>query len=129
MDELFSLLRIRVRMSKHKLNTRVIRNDVNPEWNKNFIISVVDPNIPVMMMVHDHDASIKDDIMGDAYFCIKPLLKALKIDVSNLPTGTIISRTKPCRANCLDEESCVVYLYSFSSNKQTALTSHLAVAK
>lgn len=129
MDNLLGLLRIRVkrgvnlavrdinssdpyvvvRMGKQKLKTRVIRKDVNPEWNEDLTLSVADPSIPVMLTVYDHDTFSKDDKMGDAEFCIKPFLEALKMDVSGLPSGTTITRTQPCRANCLAEESCVVY--------------------
>jgi len=50
-----------------------------------------------------------DDKMGDAEFDISPYIEAVKMEVDDLPNGTIITRMLPCRTNCLAEESCVVY--------------------
>lgn len=33
-----------------KLKTRVIKKDVNPEWNEDLTLSVVDSNIPVKLV-------------------------------------------------------------------------------
>lgn len=33
-----------------KLKTRVIKKDVNPEWNEDLTLSVADPNLPVMLV-------------------------------------------------------------------------------
>ncbi|XP_038991586.1 protein C2-DOMAIN ABA-RELATED 4-like [Hibiscus syriacus] len=70
MDELLGLLRIRVKrgvnlavrdvrssdpyvvvkMGKQKLKTRVIKKDVNPEWNEDLTLSVMDPSVPIKMV-------------------------------------------------------------------------------
>ena len=47
--------------------------------------------------------------MGYAEFDIKSFTEALKMNLSNLPSGTTISRMLPSRQNCLAEESCVVW--------------------
>ncbi|KAL6545533.1 Protein C2-DOMAIN ABA-RELATED 4 [Orobanche gracilis] len=69
MDNLLGLLRIRVkrginlavrdvrssdpyvvvRLGKQRLKTRVIRKDINPEWNEDLTLSVSDPNQPVSL--------------------------------------------------------------------------------
>ncbi|XP_060205446.1 protein C2-DOMAIN ABA-RELATED 4-like isoform X2 [Lycium barbarum] len=90
-----------------KFKTRVIKKDVNPEWNEDLTLSVADPNPPVKLTVYDHDIFSKDDKMGDAEFDIKPFLEAVKMNLSGLPGGTIITRIPPCRSNCLAEESSV----------------------
>ncbi|KAL6178237.1 hypothetical protein ACLB2K_049756 [Fragaria x ananassa] len=90
-----------------KLKTRVIKKDVNPEWNEDLTLSVTDPSIPVKLTVYDHDTFSKDDKMGDAEFDIVPYIEALKMDYGGIPSGTIITRVQPCRQNCLSEESCV----------------------
>ncbi|VFQ67175.1 unnamed protein product [Cuscuta campestris] len=59
--------------------------------------------------VYDHDTFSKDDKMGDAEFDIKPFLEALQMHLDGFPSGTVITRVPPCRANCLAEESCVVW--------------------
>ncbi|KAK8537025.1 hypothetical protein V6N12_043206 [Hibiscus sabdariffa] len=71
MDDLLGLLRIRVKrginlavrdvrssdpyvvvkMGKQKLKTRVIKKDVNPEWNEDLTLSVMDPSVPIRMTV------------------------------------------------------------------------------
>ncbi|XP_050376364.1 protein C2-DOMAIN ABA-RELATED 4 [Argentina anserina] len=127
MENLLGLLRIRVKrgvnlavrdvrssdpyivikMGKQKLKTRVIKKDVNPEWNEDLTLSVTDPSIPVKLTVYDHDTFSKDDKMGDAEFDIVPYIEALKMDYVGIPSGTIITRVQPCRQNCLSEESCV----------------------
>merc|ERR1712071_479429 len=129
MENLLGLLRIRVRrgvnlavrdvrssdpyvvvkMGKQKLKTRVIKKDVNPEWNEDLTLSITDPNLPIMLTVYDHDTFSKDDKMGAAEFDIKTCIDALKINLGGLPSGTIISRVQPSRQNCLAEESCVLW--------------------
>lgn len=98
-----------VKMGKQKLKTRVIEKDVNPVWNEDLTLSVSDPNIPIKLTVYDHDTFSKDDKMGDAEFDIKPFLEALQMHLDGFPSGTVITRVQPSRANCLAEESCVVW--------------------
>uniref|UniRef100_A0A7N0V1C0 C2 domain-containing protein n=1 Tax=Kalanchoe fedtschenkoi TaxID=63787 RepID=A0A7N0V1C0_KALFE len=129
MDSILGLLRIRVKrginlavrdvassdpyvvvkMGKQKLKTRVIKKDINPKWDEDLTLSVVDPNLPVTLTVYDHDTFSRDDKMGDADFDVKPFLSALKIDTGGLPSGTILSRLQPCRKNCLSDESCITW--------------------
>lgn len=33
-----------------KLKTRVIKKDVNPEWNEDLTLSVTDPSIPIKLV-------------------------------------------------------------------------------
>ena len=33
-----------------KLKTRVIKKDVNPEWNEDLTLSITDPDIPIMLV-------------------------------------------------------------------------------
>ncbi|XP_065848343.1 protein C2-DOMAIN ABA-RELATED 4-like [Euphorbia lathyris] len=98
-----------VKMGRQKLKTRVIKNDVNPEWNEDLTLSITDPNLPLKLTVYDHDTFTKDDKMGDADFDIRPYIEALRMNVSGLPSGTIVARTQPDRNNCLAEESCITY--------------------
>ncbi|PIN20552.1 putative Ca2+-dependent phospholipid-binding protein [Handroanthus impetiginosus] len=129
MDNLLGLLRLRVkrginlavrdvissdpyvvvRMGKQRLKTRVIRKDINPEWNEDLTLSVSDPNHPIFLTVYDHDTFSMDDKMGDAEFDIKPFIDALKMHPDGLPNGTIITKIQPGRSNCLAEESAVVW--------------------
>lgn len=47
--------------------------------------------------------------MGHAEFDIKSFMEALKMNLKNLPSETIITRLLPSRQNCLAEESCIVW--------------------
>ncbi|CAJ1936606.1 unnamed protein product [Sphenostylis stenocarpa] len=98
-----------VKMDKQKLKTRVIKKDINPEWNEDLTLSVTDPTTPLQLTVFDHDTFTMDDKMGDAEVDIAPYIEALKMNLDELPSGTIVTRIQPCRQNCLAEESCVVY--------------------
>ncbi|EEF31909.1 protein C2-DOMAIN ABA-RELATED 4 [Ricinus communis] len=98
-----------VKMGKQKLKTRVIKKDVNPEWNEDLTLSVIDPTLPVKLTVYDHDTFSKDDKMGDAEFDIRPYIEALRMNLAGFPTGTIIKRIQPSRQNCLSEETCITY--------------------
>ncbi|KAG6413716.1 hypothetical protein SASPL_126430 [Salvia splendens] len=129
MDNLLGLLRIRVkrglnlavrdvrssdpyvvvRMGTQRMKTRVIRKDVNPEWNEELTLSVTDTEQPVLVEVYDHDTLSMDDFMGDAEFDIRPFVEVLKMHPTGLPNGTRIKTIQPCRSNCLVEESSVVW--------------------
>ncbi|KAE8663953.1 hypothetical protein F3Y22_tig00112857pilonHSYRG00049 [Hibiscus syriacus] len=99
-----------VKMGKQKLKTRVIKKDVNPEWNEDLTLSVMDPSVPIKLTVYDHDTFTKDDKMGEAEFDIRPYVEALKQDFEDIPSGTTISRVQPCRTNCLSEESAIMWV-------------------
>ncbi|CAH9141903.1 unnamed protein product [Cuscuta epithymum] len=129
MDNLLGLLRIRihrgvnlavrdvrssdpyviVRMGKQKLKTRVVKKNLNPEWNEDLTLSVSDPKIPVTVHVYDKDLFSFDDKMGDAEFDISPYVEAVGMRFKNIPSGTIIMKIKPSRENCLAEESNIVW--------------------
>ncbi|KAK9271783.1 hypothetical protein L1049_002147 [Liquidambar formosana] len=99
-----------VKMGKQKLKTRVVKKNVNPEWNDDLTLSIADPNLPIKLMVYDRDTFTLDDKMGDAEFDIGPFLKSLQMRLEGLPNGTIITRVQPSRANCLAEESCIIWM-------------------
>ncbi|XP_059624615.1 protein C2-DOMAIN ABA-RELATED 4-like isoform X3 [Cornus florida] len=98
-----------VRLGKQKLKTRVVKKNLNPEWNEDLTLSVADSNLPIKLVMYDKDTFTLDDKMGDAEFDIRPFLEAMKMQLGNLPSGTIITRVKPSRDNCLAEESCIMW--------------------
>ncbi|KAL7255882.1 hypothetical protein ACSBR1_009927 [Camellia fascicularis] len=93
---------------KQKLKTRVVKKNVNPEWNEDLTLSIADPNLPIKLSVYDKDTFTPDDKMGDAEFDIKPFIEAVKLQLEGIPSGTIIKVIKPTRENCLAEESCII---------------------
>ncbi|CAI9110573.1 OLC1v1010626C1 [Oldenlandia corymbosa var. corymbosa] len=39
-----------VRMGKQKLKTRVVKKNINPEWNEDLTLSISDPNSPIKIV-------------------------------------------------------------------------------
>lgn len=98
-----------VRLGKQKLRTRIIKKSLNPEWHEDLTLCVTDPDEPVKLFVYDHDTFTPDDKMGDAEFDIKPFLEAVKMNLEGFLDGTIITKVKPNRANCIAEESSIIW--------------------
>ncbi|KAK1351639.1 putative ADP-ribosylation factor GTPase-activating protein AGD11 [Heracleum sosnowskyi] len=129
MEHLLGLLRVRIkrgvnlairdtrssdpyvilRLGKQKLKTRVVKNNLNPEWNEDLTLSISDANIPVKIVVYDKDTFSLDDKMGDAEFEIKTFVEVVRMRLEDPPEGTIVTKVKPSRDNCLSEESCIVW--------------------
>ncbi|MBA0790177.1 hypothetical protein Gohar_014842 [Gossypium harknessii] len=98
-----------VKMGNQRLKTRIVKKDVNPEWNDDLTLSITDPDIPVSLTVYDHDTFSKDDKMGDSEFEVRSFIEALKTytNLEEIPSGTVISRLKPGIDNCLVDESAI----------------------
>ncbi|XP_031257909.1 protein C2-DOMAIN ABA-RELATED 4-like isoform X1 [Pistacia vera] len=98
-----------IRMGRQKLKTRVVKQNVNPEWDEDLTLSIADPHLPIQLSVYDRDTFSPDDKMGDAEFYITDYLQALRMRLEGLPSGTIITKVQPSRENCIAEESCIVW--------------------
>ncbi|XP_008804356.1 protein C2-DOMAIN ABA-RELATED 4-like isoform X2 [Phoenix dactylifera] len=129
MEHLLGLLRVRVvrgvniayrdtrgsdpyvvlRLGHQKLKTSVKKKNNNPEWNEELTLSVSDPTQTIRLEVFDKDTFSGDDRMGDAEFEIQPFFEAVKMDLTGLPNGTIVTTVKPERNNCLSGESVILW--------------------
>ncbi|CAJ1866685.1 unnamed protein product [Sphenostylis stenocarpa] len=98
-----------IKMGKQKLKTRVIKKNLNPEWNDELTLSITDPHAPIHLRVYDKDTFSLDDKMGDADFVIGPFVEAVKMHLEGLPNNTIVTKVLPSRQNCLAEESHIVW--------------------
>ncbi|XP_044506009.1 protein C2-DOMAIN ABA-RELATED 2-like [Mangifera indica] len=98
-----------IRMGRQKLKTRVVKRNLNPEWNEELTLSISDPPVPIKLLVYDRDRFSPDDKMGDAEFYITDYLQALRMQLEGLPSGTIIRKVLPSRENCLAEESHIIW--------------------
>ncbi|KAK2441875.1 protein C2-DOMAIN ABA-RELATED [Trifolium repens] len=98
-----------INMGKQKLKTKVVRKNLNPEWNNDLTLSISDTHTPVHLQVYDKDNFSLDDKMGDAEFDIRPFVEAVKMRLESLPNETIVTKVQPSRHNCLAEESHIVY--------------------
>ncbi|KAG6517897.1 GTPase activating protein 1-like [Zingiber officinale] len=94
-----------IRMGTQKVKTGVKRRNVNPEWNEELSLSIMDPTQPLKLEVYDKDRFTRDDQMGNAEFDIRPLLEVFEMKLEGIPDDTIISTIKPSSQNCLVEES------------------------
>ncbi|MFS8010677.1 putative C2 domain-containing protein [Helianthus anomalus] len=97
-----------IRMGKQKLKTRVVKKNLNPVWDEDLTLSIVEP-LPVKLEVYDWDILSPDDKMGDAEFDFAPFLEAVRMNFEDLPNDTIITTVKPTRTNCLAEESYITW--------------------
>nr|AGV54351.1 ADP-ribosylation factor GTPase-activating protein AGD11-like protein [Phaseolus vulgaris] len=98
-----------IKMGKQKLKTRVVKKNLNPEWNDDLTLSISDPHTPIHLQVYDKDTFSMDDKMGDADFSIVPFTEAVKMRLAGLPNNTIVTKVLPSRQNCLAEESHIVW--------------------
>ncbi|KAG6512079.1 protein C2-DOMAIN ABA-RELATED 4-like [Zingiber officinale] len=98
-----------VRMGGQKLKTSVKKNNVNPVWNEDLTLTVSDPIHPLKLQVFDKDLFSRDDKMGDAEIDIHSFVEATKLNLSNIPNGTVITTVRPNRHNCLADESAIVW--------------------
>ncbi|KAH6820574.1 Calcium-dependent lipid-binding family protein [Perilla frutescens var. hirtella] len=95
--------------TSQKVKTRVEKDNCNPVWNEELTISIKDINASITLSVYDHDTFTKDDTMGNAEIDIKPYVECLKMGLQSLPDGSEVAKVEPSSANCLAEESSIVW--------------------
>ncbi|KAK8586658.1 hypothetical protein V6N13_010243 [Hibiscus sabdariffa] len=104
-----------VKMGKQRLKTRMVKRDVNPEWNEELTLSMTDPNIPIklasLLPCTTTTHSPRMTKMGDAEFEVSSYIEALRkhTNLEEISNGTMLSRLQPNSSNCLAEES-LIYL-------------------
>lgn len=93
-----------------KVKTRVVKKDINPVWDEELTLAVLDANLPIKLTVYDRDVFSMDDPMGDAEFDLKSFVEAMNMPrLERHPDGTVLKRMQPSRNNCLAEESCIIW--------------------
>ncbi|XP_050374850.1 protein C2-DOMAIN ABA-RELATED 7-like [Argentina anserina] len=100
-----------VTMGRHKLKTRVVKKNLNPEWNEELTLSMFTLDEPILLNVYDKDHITNDDPMGDAEIDIKPYVECLKLaaELERLPDGCALKKIQPSSNNCLSSESCCTW--------------------
>ncbi|KMZ69678.1 C2 domain-containing protein-like [Zostera marina] len=105
-----------VRHNNHKLKTRVVKKNVNPEWNEELTLSIVDAKEKIKIEVFDWDKFSFDDPMGVATIDIQPFVEAIKNLTAAAkaggdlpPNNTIIRTILPCRDNDLADSSRIYF--------------------
>jgi len=86
-----------IKMGKQKVKTRVVKKNLNPEWNDDLTLTISDPHTPIYLYVYDKDRFSMDDKMGDAEFDISPFVEAVKMPLEGLANDSIITRVRPSR--------------------------------
>ncbi|KAI4387637.1 hypothetical protein MLD38_000056 [Melastoma candidum] len=98
-----------VRMGHQKLKTRVVKKNLNPEWNEVLTLCVNDPNHPIKLAVYDKDVFSLDDKMGDAEIDVSPFVETARMNLEEHPSGTVMKRMQPNRQNYFSEESQIMW--------------------
>ncbi|PIA25127.1 hypothetical protein AQUCO_12500029v1 [Aquilegia coerulea] len=63
-------------LGQQKVQTQVIRSNLNPVWNEELMLSVPQRYGALKLQVYDHDTFSADDIMGEAEVDLQPLITA-----------------------------------------------------
>ncbi|QHO17729.1 Protein C2-DOMAIN ABA-RELATED [Arachis hypogaea] len=98
-----------VNIGEQKLKTKVIKDNCNPEWNEELILSIKDFNTPINLTIYDKDTLSSEDKMGEAIIELRPYLQCLVMGLERLPDGCVVKRIQPNRVNCLAEESSCIW--------------------
>ncbi|CAA7402100.1 unnamed protein product [Spirodela intermedia] len=94
-----------------RVKTKVMKKNVNPEWNEDLTLFVQDPSINIKLEVFDKDTFTPDDPMGNAEIDIKPLVEAGRKELGTLMNNGIIRIVSPNLRNCLVGES-KIHIYN-----------------
>ncbi|CAL5034327.1 unnamed protein product [Urochloa decumbens] len=92
-----------------KLKTGVMKKTVNPIWNEDLTLAVLDAAAPIKLEVFDKDTFSKDDEMGDAEFDIEALMQIIKMDLEDIRSGTVVRTVRPGKNSCLADESHIIW--------------------
>lgn len=63
-------------LGQQKVQTSVVKSNLNPDWNEEFQLKVPQLYGPLKLQVYDYDTFSADDIMGEAEVDIQPLMTA-----------------------------------------------------
>ncbi|CAD6221613.1 unnamed protein product [Miscanthus lutarioriparius] len=93
-----------------KLKTSVMKKTVNPVWNEDLTLAVMDASAPIKLEVFDKDTFSKDDLMGDAEFDIEALVQIIQMDLEDIRSGTVVRSVRPGgKDSCLADESHIIW--------------------
>ncbi|XP_028091241.1 ADP-ribosylation factor GTPase-activating protein AGD12-like isoform X2 [Camellia sinensis] len=93
---------------KLKVQTGIIRSNLNPVWNEELMLSVPQNFGPVKLEVYDHDTFSADDIMGQAEIDIQPMItSAMAFGDAGMFGNMQIGKWLKSNDNALKEDSTV----------------------
>lgn len=95
-------------LGNQKVQTNVVKSNLNPVWNEELMLSVPQDFGPLKLQVYDYDTFSADDIMGEAEIDIQPMITSANAfgDVGAYPNMQIGKWYKSAD-NALIEDSTV----------------------
>ncbi|KAH6790159.1 Calcium-dependent ARF-type GTPase activating protein family [Perilla frutescens var. frutescens] len=63
-----------LKLGKQRVQTTVVKSNLNPVWNEELMLSVPQKYGPIKLEVYDYDTFSADDIMGEAEIDIQPMI-------------------------------------------------------
>ncbi|KAL8172331.1 hypothetical protein V2J09_024135 [Rumex salicifolius] len=82
-----------ISLGHQSMKTHVIKNNLNPVWNEELVLSIPNGIPPLKLYVYDKDKFSTDDFMGDAEIDILPLVNAAKaLERSELNESTHLGK-------------------------------------
>nr|AGT17060.1 hypothetical protein SHCRBa_014_M16_R_260 [Saccharum hybrid cultivar R570] len=84
---------------------------VNPVWNEDLTLAVMDASAPIKLEVFDKDTFSKDDRMGDTEFDIEAVVQIIQMDrAEDIRSGTVVRTVHPGgKDSCLADESHIIW--------------------
>ncbi|KAL3851530.1 hypothetical protein ACJIZ3_013412 [Penstemon smallii] len=61
-------------LGPQKVQTTIVKSNLNPVWNEELTLSVPEDYGPIKLQVYDYDTFSADDIMGEAEIDIQPMI-------------------------------------------------------
>lgn len=102
---------VKLCIGEHIVKTRVIKRDLNPQWNEELTLALPDLPLPLKLFVLDKDMFSADDEMGDAQIDLRPLLAAAKLKegLQSFQEGMNIRRVVASNENGFVKDSVIKF--------------------
>ncbi|KAI5671098.1 hypothetical protein M9H77_11462 [Catharanthus roseus] len=95
-------------LGQQKVQTSVVKSNLNPVWNEDLMLSVPQDYGAVKLEVYDHDTFSADDIMGEAEIDIQPMItSAMAFGDAGMFQNMQIGKWLKSHDNALIEDSTV----------------------
>lgn len=95
-------------LGQQKVQTTIVKSNLNPVWNEELMLSVPEQYGPVKLQVFDHDTFSADDIMGEAEIDIQPMItSAMAFGDAGMFGNMQIGKWLKSHDNALLEDSTV----------------------
>lgn len=95
-------------LGHQKVQTTIVKSNLNPVWNEELMLSVPQDFGAVKLQVYDHDTFSADDIMGEAEIDIQPMItSAMAFGDAGMFGNMQIGKWLKSNDNALIEDSTV----------------------